>query len=309
MASARGQDLFVDCKARKEYELRDGKQLVLNGTVVLELDAAVKPGANKVAVTKGSNGFKDDKLLRKNGAVTDDKDDWFSVAKKHGKSINQTDFAKEFASVAAADIVHLKGYTGISTAYDSKIMQVLKGTAMLVWDGDDPKDDGFTKFVDMYLKNTSGFAVAFKKRYEVPKFNSRWYKTMAAYPGRVTVVAIDYPDDNAAYGVDKELIDFCGEYPGWAQEYFALGRIAMHITKSKRVISAGGGGIAGAEAMAGFGAGVQWTVYALSRGRKEEFPTLCDFARAQKGKGPIELVEGDDANEALAFQALKEMNL
>ena len=84
---------------------------------------------------------------------------------------------------------------------------------------------------------------------------------MAAYPGRVTVVAIDYPDDNAAYGVDKELVDFCSEYPGWAQEYFALGRIAMHITKSKRVISAGGGGIAGAEAMAGFGAGVQWTVY------------------------------------------------
>ena len=58
-----------------------------------------------------------------------------------------------------------------------------------------------------------------------------------------------------------------------------LGRTALKITQSRRVVAMGGGGIAASEASAGFGDGVQWTVYALSRGKKEEFPSLCDFAQ------------------------------
>ena len=63
----------------------------------------------------------------------------------------------------------------------------------------------------------------------------------------------------------------------------------------------GGGGIAGNEAEASFADGVQWTVFALSRGKKEAFPSLLDFAAAHEG--PVTLVRGKDPTEAQAFAA------
>merc|ERR1712039_1057568 len=61
------------------------------------------------------------------------------------------------------------------------------------------------------------------------------------------------------------------------------------------------GGIAAAEAQAGFDDGVEWTVYALSRGPKEEFRSLCDFAWYNKDNPLIRLITGKDSSEANAF--------
>merc|ERR1712087_852783 len=72
-------------------------------------------------------------------------------------------------------------------------------------------------------------------------------------------------------------------------------------TGSKQVIALGGGGIAGAEAQAGFHDGVEWTVYALSRGQKEKFSSLCDFAWDNKDNPLIRLITGKDSSEANAF--------
>lgn len=127
---------------------------------------------------------------------------------------------------------------------------------------------------------------------------------MRDYPQQVIVVPIDYPViPPSAYNISGEIQEYVAELPAWAQEYFALGRIAIKTTKSKQVVALGGGGIAAKEATAGFQDGVKWTVYALSRGRVEEFPTMCDFAREQvgKGNGNIELITGKDPEEGKAF--------
>merc|ERR1712190_318993 len=101
---------------------------------------------------------------------------------------------------------------------------------------------------------------------------------MEKYSLRIVVAPIDFPEDAAANGVEAEMHEMCGDMPSWAQEYYALGRCAIKATGSKQVVALGGGGIAGNEAQAHFPEGGEWTIYALSRGKKEEYPALCDFA-------------------------------
>jgi len=80
-----------------------------------------------------------------------------------------------------------------------------------------------------------------------------------------------------------------------------LNRIASKCTKAKQVIALGGGGVAANEAEAGFADGVKWTVYALSRGKKEEYPALCDFAHKNKSNKMMTFVTGKDTAESDAF--------
>merc|ERR1712060_521233 len=150
----------------------------------------------------------------------------------------------------------------VKDVYDKEIMAFLKKYKVLVWDGDDYHKDGFTKLVPMYLdSNPSTVAVSFKKRFEIPKFNSRWASLMLKYPKRIKVVPIDYPEDAKTFGVHAEVDKYCKELPEWAQEYFALGRCAMKVTGSTQVVALGGGGIAGNEAHVGSQDGVQWQIY------------------------------------------------
>ena len=74
MASA-VTDTFVDSKARKEYELRDGSKLFLAGTLVLTLKRAYTAGDNKIELSdeeKKEGGFRHDSLLRSGGQVRRD---------------------------------------------------------------------------------------------------------------------------------------------------------------------------------------------------------------------------------------------
>jgi len=107
----------------------------------------------------------------------------------------------------------------------------------------------------------------------------------------------------AEHGITDELNDTEG-MPDWAQEYFLLGRLACKVTGSKQVLSLGGGGIAAHEAKASAKSGVSWTIYALSRGREETFPTLADWAAENvenPGIGGLKLKRNLDPNEAMAF--------
>ena len=70
----------------------------------------------------------------------------------------------------------------------------------------------------------------------------------------------------------------------------------MKVTGSKRVISLGGGGITANEAAVGMREdGVEWCVYALSRGREEKFPTLLNWAADTDG---ATLIKGKDPKES-----------
>jgi len=105
--------------------------------------------------------------------------------------------------------------------------------------------------------------------------------------------------DAADYGITEEQQDVQG-LPDWAQEYFLMGRLACKATGSKQVFSLGGGGIAAHEAEASTSSGAVWTIYALSRGRKEAHPTLADWAAENPSSG-VKLRRNLDPDEATAF--------
>lgn len=79
-----------------------------------------------------------------------------------------------------------------------------------------------------------------------------------------------------------------------------LARIALKATRSSHVIALGGGEIVAKEAEASLNEGVHWTVYALSRGRKEEGTTLVDFALGACNP-LVSLIYWKDPNYADAF--------
>ena len=91
------------------------------------------------------------------------------------------------------------------------------------------------------------------------------------------MISIDGKSDASAFGLNGELTRVCA-MPERAQEYYILGRIAIKLTKSKHVVALGGGGIAGEEMAASLDEGVSWTVYAVSRGKKEAYASLMDKA-------------------------------
>jgi len=105
--------------------------------------------------------------------------------------------------------------------------------------------------------------------------------------------------DAAEHGIAGELKDAEG-LPEWAQEYFLVGRLANKVTGSKQVFSLGGGGISAHEAKASADSGVDWIVYALSRGREEAHPTLADWA-AENPSSSVKLRRDLDPNEDMAF--------
>jgi len=171
-------------------------------------------------------------------------------------------------------------------------------------DGDPFVETGFTKMVPEFLeKNAQSKALAFVLDYEVDDFRASWEMVIERYPGRIRVVAVDLKSpiwrDAADHGITKELQDVQG-LPEWAQKYFLMGRLACKATGSKQVFSLGGGGISAHEAEASTNSGTLWTIYALSRGRKEAYSTLADWAAENPSPG-VTLRRNLDPDEAVAF--------
>jgi len=204
-------------------------------------------------------------------------------------------------------IVHIKGFgNGLNGEIDGTILEDILSSScrMLVWDGDLLEETGFTKMVPQFLNmNSEAKALAFVLDYEVDDFRESWEQIIEQYPDRIRVVAVDMKPpiwrDAADHGITEELKDAQG-LPEWAQEYFLVGRLACKATDSKQVFSLGGGGISAHEAKASADSGVEWTVYALSRGREEAYPTLADWAAENPGP-TVRLRLNLDPDEDMAF--------
>ena len=128
-------------------------------------------------------------------------------------------------------------------------------------------------------------------------------KIIEQFLDRIKLVAVDLKPptwcDAAEHGITEELKGV-QDLPEWAQEYFLLGRLACKLTGSKTVFSLGGGGISAYEAKATASAGMKWTIYAMSRGRKEAYPSLADWAAENPGPG-VSLRRNLDPDEESAF--------
>jgi len=204
-------------------------------------------------------------------------------------------------------IIHLKGFGGgLNATSDRAVLRDISRSKckMMVWDGDPFDETGFTKLVPKFLEeNPQSKALAFKLDYEVDNFKESWEKIIEQFPDRIRLVAIDMKPpiwhDAAEHGITDELKGV-QDLPDWAQEYFLLGRLACKLTGSKTVFSLGGGGISAYEAKAAANAGMKWTIYAMSRGRKEAYPTLADWAAENPGPG-VSLRRDLDPDEKNAF--------
>jgi len=204
-------------------------------------------------------------------------------------------------------IMHIKGFgSGLNGKADEAVLRDISrsGCKMIAWDGDPLEGTGFTNIVPNFLENDPQTkALAFVLDYEVDDFRESWEKVIEQYPGRIRVVAVDLKPaiwrDAADYGITEELEDVQG-LPDWAQEYFLMGRLACKATGSKQIFSLGGGGIAAHEAKVSTNSGAVWTIYALSRGRKEAYPTLADWAAENPSLGVV-MRRDLDPDEAMAF--------
>mmetsp|Transcript_115585 Transcript_115585/g.307334 ORF Transcript_115585/g.307334 Transcript_115585/m.307334 type:complete len:340 (-) Transcript_115585:80-1099(-) len=303
-------DLFVDVVAEATYALdRSTMQLSRDNIVIGKVSKADYDG-NIIKVTGGASGFsgysgfEDDQLFRSSGPYTEWADDWFSIAASCSRELGKEDYRSELGGRRA---VHIKGFSsGLATVYDANIVERLKKFEVLAWDGADYDSAGVTRLVPLYLSAVPrGVAVAFKRRYEIPRFNQRWYSWMAKHPGRIVVVAVDVDQDAKAMEVSAEVATYCRVPSESQRRSFLLARIAFKTTGAAEVVALGGEGTVGWEAQASFPDDVHWTVYAVSRGQREQRPSLCDFARktlTKRSNGThINLVMGRDPNESDAF--------
>ena len=198
--------------------------------------------------------------------------------------------------------VHLKGFgDGMTPVYYLQdALALILPYDTVVWDGDPLKAGGFTALVEVYLAaHPVGIAVAFKPRNAVNAFLHSWQGVISRYPGRVKVVPVDIRTVTDAFGLHDEVAQSCALLPDWARDYYTLGRAAIKVSGSAKVVSLGGGGIAAREAAAGIREGASWTVFAMGRGKKESHASLCDMAAAHPHV--VTLIRGKDPDEALAF--------
>lgn len=206
-----------------------------------------------------------------------------------------------------AAIVLIKGFgSGLDAACDKAVLDDILATRckMLVWDGDPFDNTGFTKMVPQFLeKSPESKALAFVLDYELDDLMESWADIIEKFPGRIRAVTVDMKPpiwrEASDNGITDEMKDTEG-LPEWAQEYFLLGRLACKVIGSTRVFSLGGGGIVAHEAKQSAKRGVSWNIYALSRGRTEQHPTLADWAVENPFSG-IRLIRNLDPNEAMAF--------
>mmetsp|Transcript_53697 Transcript_53697/g.100628 ORF Transcript_53697/g.100628 Transcript_53697/m.100628 type:complete len:251 (+) Transcript_53697:59-811(+) len=211
----------------------------------------------------------------------DDFSDWLAHAKLH-----------------ASQIVHLKGFGGdVPRFFDKEAVALAAGKfSLLVWDGDELGENSFTRLVPQFLKSGEDRrVVAFRISDSTDSFKKSWKEVAAAFPGRMAVVPVDLAglaDRLRRYEAMKDM-------PPARQKFVMLGRVAIEATGAKQIIALGGGGVSQKEAELSIGEEIRWTVFALSRGKPEQVPTLMDWAVAHPDLA--DLVGGQDPSEKLGF--------
>jgi len=197
-------------------------------------------------------------------------------------------------------IAHIKGFgDGMGKYYLEDALAQLKDFDAIAFDGDSYSDTGFTALVPLFLRlDPRKRAFAFKFNTSIKKFKANWNIQNAW--DQITIVSVEKK---------KAMPDFAGEIsrlpsslPKSAVDFYVLGRAAIKATGATHVVCLGGGGITGWEAEATLGSDVTWVIFALSRGRKEEFPTIMDWAVKKAPNCPsIKLLRGKDASDVDAF--------
>merc|ERR1712183_237548 len=95
--------------------------------------------------------------------------------------------------------------------------------------------------------------------------------------GRLFVVPID-PMQDAETWLSEEYA-CVQELPQWAVEPIMLGRLTQILSGASSVLAFGGAGLLSHMAQTSIiHGGARWTVIALSRGQKEQHPSLMDYA-------------------------------
>eukprot|EP00929_Paragymnodinium_shiwhaense_P014150 TRINITY_DN122024_c0_g1_i1.p1 TRINITY_DN122024_c0_g1~~TRINITY_DN122024_c0_g1_i1.p1 ORF type:complete len:385 (-),score=62.74 TRINITY_DN122024_c0_g1_i1:154-1308(-) len=210
-------------------------------------------------------------------------------------------------SAAERNIVHLKGFSsGMGTFYNPDVLSLLRDHSIIAFDGDAYDPTGYTGIVPQFLAGDSKrTAVAFRKKGAESSFLSKWKDVALKYPGRLQVVTVDLKRDVERFGLGNELATYAPGLPVWAQDMYLLGRVAIKATAAGKVVSLGGAGAGIGEARAGVAEGVSWTVFALSRGKQEEFQTMMDWAmtfqNSHNATKLVRLVRGKDPEEKFAF--------
>ncbi|CAE7310237.1 MGAT4C, partial [Symbiodinium pilosum] len=169
--------------------------------------------------------------------------------------------------------------------------------SLLVWDGDDYEETSFTRLIPQYLRSRdNGRVVAFRIGDSLESFSQSWREVASAHPGRMAVVPVD-PENlmDRLRRYEEELKDM----PPARQRYVMLGRLAIEASGAKQVVALGGGSISQKEAELSCGEDIFWTVFALSRGKPEQAPTLMDWAAANPKIA--KLVGGQDPEQKLGF--------
>lgn len=215
------------------------------------------------------------------------------------KSVDE--FVRWNSHFQTARWAHVKGFgDGMSDRYNPDALARLSSYSRLVWDGSPLSTTSFTSIIPRYLRAKSGRkAVAFVKLDEVDSFKSSWSTIAAEFPSGVMVVATDIDSDAERFSVKTELWRV-RRFKKDVHDSYILGRIAMSLTAARLVVCLGGVLSISQEAEASLPDGVQWTIYALSRGTKERDPSLVEWA-ASKKHSQLELIEGKDESEANAL--------
>eukprot|EP00435_Cladocopium_sp_Y103_P032363 s2557_g8.t1 len=203
------------------------------------------------------------------------------------------------SDIPSGRVVHLKGFANeLGMYYDEDVLKTLQEEcSLLVWDGDDFSLSSFTRLVPKFLDfGPDRRAAAFRQIGEssMARFKQSWSKVAETFPGRLAVVPVEVPKDPLRLLGPTEIRD-CRDLPPARQRFVLLGRLAIKVTGATRVLAMGGGGVSLKEAE--LSEDIRWTVFALSRGHKEMFPTLVDWAV----KNGVEVIRGKDPNEDLGF--------
>ena len=198
-------------------------------------------------------------------------------------------------------VVHVKGFNGgLGDYYWEHALAMLDDFDTIAWDGDGYRETSFTELVVRFLrKDGRRRAVAFKLGTEAQEVSAEWahVDVVDVWP-RIEVVAVDLQADYEHYSAERaraERARVPNTFEPWMKDYVVLGRAAILATGSKRVVCLGGGGITKWEAEFSKGQGIFWTVFAISRGKKEEKPSVVDWAIENlKSFDQLELVVGSD---------------
>lgn len=201
--------------------------------------------------------------------------------------------------------VHLTGFTDPMPSLASASVAALAklgGKSFLTWGGDHYNAQSFTSLIPKYLEvEPTAKVLAFRNFGNHGEFKQTWNSFADQYRGRFYIVEVHDAQDEARHsGVLWEThAGGLASGLGGAVKYFLLGRLAVKILGTRRVVAMGGGGIVGCEMKCGVNYdSAHWTVFALSRGRREAKNTLMDEA-AQNPQ--VELICNLGPNEAQAF--------